>query len=380
MQALTPTQIDRVRTPGVYRIERSFYLRVQDSGRKTFIQRTTVDGRKKQVVIGAYPDMSVERARALALMNRAQGIPAYASLAPEPMATGWTFAEFSAAVFKKKQGEWKPGSKSAKSWQSSMGRLVLPKIGHRDIRDIEPMDIIELIEGIGRDRPEQARVTRNRIKQVFGYAIACGKLKSNPAGPDINDALTKRRRAKRHHPALPPDELPAFIAVIRDQEMNEAQRLAMLFTFLTVGRITEILAATWDEIDLTSATWTVPGERMKKEKPHRVPLSPAALDVLVKAKSLNPDSDLIFPGKGGAQIGGSSPLKAIKKAGFERKMSMHGVRSGFRSWCAETSVPFEVSELALAHAGDALQQAYQRSDLLAQRREVMNDWARYIMP
>lgn len=379
MQALTPTQINRVRTPGVYRIEKSFFLRVQDSGRKTFIQRTLVDGRKKQVVIGAYPDMSVERARALALMNRAQGIPTYAGLAPESMATGWTFAEFNAAVFEKKQGEWKPGSKSAKSWQSSMGRLVLPKIGHRDIREIEPMDIIELIEAIGRDRPEQARVTRNRIKQVFGYAIACGKLKSNPAGPDISDALTKRRRGKRHHPALPPDELPAFIAVIRDQEMNEAHRLAMLFAFLTVGRITEILAASWDEIDLTAEVWTVPGERMKKEKPHRVPLSAEALDVLVKAKSLNPDSDLIFPGRGGAQISGTSPLKAIQKAGYAKRMSMHGIRAGFRSWCAESGVPFEVSELALAHTGDALAQAYQRSDLLERRREVMADWGRYLM-
>lgn len=367
--------------PGTYRIEKSFFLRVQESGRKTFVQRTLIEGRKKQVVIGAYPEMDVEEARGIALMNRAQGIPVKPTPKPATIeATGWTFAEFNAAVLVKKQYEWKPGSRTAKQWETGMNRDVLPIIGHRDIREIEPMDIIELVERLARETPEHARITRNRIKQVFGYAIACGKLKSNPAGPDISDALTKRRREKKHHAALPPAALPDFVAIIADQSMNEIQRLAMLFTFLTVGRITEILAATWDEIDWTTETWTIPAERMKKEKPHRVPLSAEALDVLVTAKDLSPDSSLIFPGSAGARISAASPLKAIRKAGYAGRMSSHGIRAGFRMWCAETGVPFEVSELALAHAGDALAQAYQRSDLLEKRREVMAEWGRFIMP
>ena len=209
------------------------------------------------------------------------------------------------------------------------------------------------------------------------WAIAQGFRRDNPAGEAIGAALPRSGGKAKHSKALPHAEVAAALKVIRASRAGPTTKLAFEFLTLTAARSGEARMATWAEIDLNSAVWTVPAERMKSGNSHRVPLSDAALRLLLRARRFRDDSELVFPSQNGKVLSDSTISKLVR----ENRIACvpHGMRSSFRDWCAETGVPREVAESSLAHGvHDSTEAAYFRSDLLERRREVMQTWADYV--
>ena len=189
--------------------------------------------------------------------------------------------------------------------------------------------------------------------------------------------LPKHRATKAHHAALPYPEVPAFLRALRESNASVLVKLAFELTVLSATRTSETLLATWSEVDLSTQTWTIPGERMKAGDEHRVPLSSRCVEILTEAQSLADGSHYVFPGRSGTKpLSGMAFLMALRRMG-RNDVTTHGFRSSFRDWAAErTNFPRAVCEAALAHSlRDKTEAAYHRTDLFERRRELMNSWA-----
>lgn len=232
---------------------------------------------------------------------------------------------------------------------------------------------------LARERaPGVARKLVYRTSAVFRWGIAEGMCTGNPATAEAL-ALPRVERAPKHRKALPYAEVAGCIDVVQASKAGESTKLALEFLVLTATRSGETRLARWDEIDKQAATWTIPTERSKMKRLHRVPLSPGALDVLEEAKTLSDGSGLVFPGtRHGRPLSDMTLSKLIKELGFDA--DVHGFRTSFRTWTQEqTNFPREVAEAALAHkVGDAAEQAYARSDLFEKRRKMMHTWSGYL--
>jgi integrase len=238
---------------------------------------------------------------------------------------------------------------------------------------------MKALEPIWNEKPETASRVRGRIESVLDWAKARGHRQGeNPARwrGHLDNLLPTRRKVRKveHHTALPYAELPAFMADLRKQEGTGAR--ALEFTILTAARTGEALGATWAEIDFEGRLWTIPGERMKAGREHRVPLSDAARAVLEEMNAIR-SSEHVFPG---AKIGRPlSDMTMVLHRMGRSNLTVHGFRSAFSDWCAErTAFPSEVREMALAHAvGDKVEAAYRRGDLFEKRVDLMRTWARF---
>ena len=215
------------------------------------------------------------------------------------------------------------------------------------------------------------------MSKVFRRAISDNHRVDDPAGPQILELLPKNGGVK-HHAFAPHAEVAATLHKIRDADAPLATRLALEFVILTAARGAEVRSARWDQIDLEARVWTVPAENAKTRRDHRVPLSPEAMAVLDRARELSGGIGLIFPGKGRRQVGGTTMRMLVKAA--DPTLTVHGFRSSFRSWCADTGVDRETAEAALAHVVAGVEGAYQRSDLHERRRPVMDVWGDYATP
>ena len=225
-----------------------------------------------------------------------------------------------------------------------------------------------------------------RISAVFKWGMAEGICEANPATAQAL-ALPKPNRPVTHRKALPHGEVAACIKAVRASRAWPSTKLAFEFLVLTAGRSGEIRAARWAEIDLcgapsaeaaTRAVWEIPAERMKAKRPHRVPLSARAIGVLAEAEALRNGSGLVFPSMRGKPLSDMTLSKLVKELGFDA--DIHGFRTSFRTWAQEmTNFPREVAEAALAHkTGNAVEQAYARSDLFEKRAKMMESWAAYL--
>ena len=230
--------------------------------------------------------------------------------------------------------------------------------------------------------PETARRVRQRIRTVMRWAMAHGFIESNPAGEAIDGALPPMPKLKAHLRALPYEEVAQALEVVDASQASLAAKFCLRFGVLTAARSGEARGALWDEVDLERTLWTVPAGRMKGGLEHRVPLSDAALAVLREAAKLRDGSGLIFPSpmRPGQPLSDMTLTKVLRATGLAERATVHGFRSSFRDWAAEcTSAPHAVMELSLAHrVGSAVEQAYARSDLLDQRRTLMNAWADFV--
>ena len=201
----------------------------------------------------------------------------------------------------------------------------------------------------------------------------------NPTGDAVTAALPKQTGTKRHLRALPHRDVADAIERIRQSNAHALLRLAAEFAIVTAVRSGDVRGAVWEEVDLDTGLWTIPGKRMRAGHQHRVPLSERAVAVLAEARNHSNGSRLVFPSKTGGEIPSWALAKLISSLGIEG--TLHGMRSSFRDWCGETGAVREVAEACLAHrVGSAAEQAYARSDLLQRRRELMNAWAEYITP
>lgn len=277
--------------------------------------------------------------------------------------------------------EFKKGwvAKHAAAFKSSLETHIVPTIGRQRVDTIDHTAVRDALAEIWTDKPVMARKLRVRINQVLGYAKSKGwRTMDLPNPKEVQKGLAKHSRAG-HFAAMPFKDVPVLVGQLLGQ-IDTPGRLALLFTILTGARSGEVRKADWSQVDLEAKTWTRPAEIMKMRVTHVIPLSDAALTVLERAKPHSEGKGLIFPGTKGKALSDMTITKALRTAGHD-DFTVHGFRSSFRDWAAEMmpTVPAMVAEMALAHSvGTETERAYLRTDLLAQRRALMDAWAAYI--
>ena len=284
-------------------------------------------------------------------------------------------AEAGEQVIKIHRPGWKATGRSEENWRSSLQRYAYPALGSVPVDQISSADLVRVLLPIWHSRPETARKLKTRLGIVMRWSIAAGYRADDPAGPALAAALPRHTAPTKHLASLPHTEVGATLAKIAASDGVWPPTVACLqFLAATAARSGEARFATWDEIDLDTRTWTVPAERTKTNREHVVPLSAAALAALDVARRHSDGSGPVFASPAGRVLSNGAMSKITRHLGF----TPHGLRASFRSWAAETGVSREVAEAALAHSAGALERAYQRSDLLAARREVMEVWGRHI--
>ena len=368
-----------VTKPGRHGDGDGLYLLVKPSGAKSWVLRTVVRGRRCDIGFGGYPLVSLVEARAAAFDNRklarAGGDPLALKRRPDiPI-----FEEAARTVIAIHKPTWRDGGKSAGQWESSLRQYAFPRLGAKRVDTIATADVMAVLLPIWTEKAETARRIRQRIGAVMKWAVAQGYRGDNPAGDAIAAALPRTGGTRRHFRAVHHSEVGDVIRVVRGSQASLAARLAFEILVLTAARSGEVRGATWSEIDMDAATWTIPGERMKAGREHRVPLSGRALAVLDEARALDDGSGLVFPASAGHKSMSDSTLSKLL-----RELSIdavpHGFRSTFRDWCSEAAhAPREVAEACLAHVVKGVEGAYARSDLLDRRRKLMDRWAAYLV-
>jgi integrase len=392
MTRLTAVKVKNLKLPGRYGDGDGLYLNIAPGGSKSWIQRITVEGKRRDLGLGGYPGVSLAEARNLASDNRRavrEGrdlVPARKTnrsgrkAVPAPAPGIPTFREAAAVVHDLNGARWE-SAKTRNNWWQRAERYVFPAIGDMPIDRIGRTEALEILTPVWTAKPETARRIRLIVKTVMAWGLAYGHITVNPAGEVIDAALPSMPRVKEHFKSLPYPEAGAAIETVEDSTAFPATKLALKFLVLTAARSGEVRGATWDEIDFGNALWTIPAARMKGRREHRVPLSTGAMAVLREAEELpTGGSPYVFPN----DLTPSKPLSENALSYMLRRVGVaavvHGFRSSFRDWAAEnTDASFAVMELALAHGvGSRVVQSYARSDLLERRRVLMQQWADYL--
>lgn len=282
-----------------------------------------------------------------------------------------SFQQAAEAYVELHRSGWR-NQRHASQWTTTLGMYVYPIVGDLPVAAVDVALVLKILRPLWNEKNETARRVRGRIESVLDYAKASGyRTGENPAAwrGNLDQLLPAPSKVQRveHHAAMAFRSVPAFMAKLRAQKGAMARCLELLV--LCASRAGEIVGARWSELDLEQKVWTVPAERMKGHKEHRVPLSDRALDIL---NALPRTGELIFPGAAVNLV-----LFELRK--IELAVTVHGFRSSFRDWAAEATVfPAEIAEMALAHSvGSAVERAYRRTDLMERRRRLMQDWAAY---
>ena len=372
---LTAAFVRSVREPGLYWDEHGLVLRVKPSGYKQWIQRLFIRGKRRELGLGPFRLVTLAEARDAALANRkvarAGGDPRTKRRRLVP-----TFEKAAAKVFAMHRPNWT--DRHAGQWMSTLRMYALPAIGRKRVDHISPADVMGVLLPIWNEKHQTAKRVRQRVATVMKWAIAQGYRVDNPAGDAIGAALPKPPRVQKHYKALPYGEVAGAIDAVLGSEARVTVKLGFEFLVLTASRSGEVRGARWVEIDIEGGEWTIPAERMKSRREHRVPLSGRAREILAEAKAHAPRSELVFPSARGLV------LPSFEFAGLLKALGVgavpHGFRSSFRDWAAErTDAPRAVMEAALAHAvRNRAEAAYARSDLFERRRVLMERWAEYL--
>lgn len=363
-------------------------LQVTSAGAKSWILRMVVGGKRREMGLGAYPEVTLAKAHGKAREARElvrSGVDPIqrqreaASALRAAVAKALTFDDCADSYIKAHEAGWR-NVKHAQQWRNTLKTYAAPVFGSLLVRDVALPHVMAALEPVWTTKNETASRLRSRIELVLDWATARGLREGpNPARwrGHLDKLLPKPSKVKKaeHHAALPVGDVGAFMARLREVEGMGAR--ALEFVILTAARSGEVRGAKWSEIDVRANVWTVPGDRMKAGREHRVPLSDAAL-ALLKALPRVDGGELVFPSpKGGA-------LSDMTLTAVTRRLKVdavpHGFRSTFRDWAAErTHYPRDVAEMALAHAiGDKVEAAYRRGDLYEKRRLMMADWAAFL--
>ena len=368
---------------GTHRVDVGLYLRVRGKY-KNFFFRGTFEGKRIDVALGSANEISVNVAKAKALKIRAE--IASGDFVPEKEKKKEekrrTFADIATEAIEatKNARRWK-NEKHAAQWTMTITVYACPVIGEKFIDEITRDDILDVILPMWESKTETATRLLSRLERIFDYASFVGLYnRPNPAkwkgNLDMLLPMPSKVRVRKHHEALTPDEAKQIAPKLSQSPFISHK--AVLFGILTACRVQEFIFATWDEIDIENAVFCVPAERRKdgKNQPHRVPLSKQALDLL---KTLDRTDDLVFPSPTGGRMSIDTCRVTLVRFA-KRPVTMHGCRSTFRDWCASSGIDPILAEKSLMHStGSAVVQAYQRSDLLDERRPVMQAWADAIL-
>ena len=384
---LTAAQV-RAFGPGKYHDSggTGLFLRVDPSGARRWIQRLTIRGRRRELGLGGYSVISLAQAREQALENKRLVTRAEDPLAERRKSRSTpTFADAVKLTHAELAPTWK-NPKDRDAFLSTLGTYIVPFIGDQPLPKVSSADLRRAILAARKSAPGVARKLTFRCAHVFRWGIAEGHCEVNPATSQAL-ALPRDDRTVTHRRSLPYSEVAGCIARVQSSGAWLGTKLALEFTILTAARSGEVRLARWEEIDAdggtelaeaATGTWSVPAERMKMRRAHRVPLSRSAMDVLRRADAIRDDTDLLFPSLRGKALSDMTLSKLVKELGFDA--DIHGFRTSFRTWVQErTTFSSEVAEAALAHAKrHHVEAAYARSDLFDRRREMMEEWGLFL--
>lgn len=387
---LTAVAVDKKTKPGRYADGLGLYLQVAPGGSKSWVFRFMRDGKQHKMGLGPVHTVSLAKARELATAARQkliiEGVNPLEHRRAEKEARRIdalkvvTFKQAAERYIEAHKTGWK-NAKHAAQWPATLKTYAYPVFGDMHVGKVDVPLVLKVLEPIWSTKTETAGRLRGRIEAVLDWATA-RKLRAgeNPARwkGHLDKLLPARRKVQKvkHHPALPYAEIGDFIAKLRKVEGVSAR--ALEFTILTATRTGETVGAKWDEIDLGGKAWTIPAERMKAGKAHRVPLSARALEIL-DGLPREDGSDFVFIGdKKGKSLSNMALLMTLRR--MDRgDLTTHGFRSTFRDWAAETTAyPNEMVEMALAHTiSNKAEAAYRRGDMMARRARLMEDWAKF---
>ncbi|TIV01719.1 MAG: DUF4102 domain-containing protein [Mesorhizobium sp.] len=384
---LTDTECKAAK-PGLHGDGGGLYLNVRATGSKAWAFVWTEGrkmegdrqgkGKRREMGLGPYPAISLAKARKLATGAREAIAEGRNPIAERQKEAEPTFGECADKFLASMEGQWR-NAKHRAQWRMTLETYAAP-ISAMKVSEVGTDDVLKALNPLWQLRPETASRLRGRIERVLDYAKAKGwRTGENPAlwRGHLKSILPARQRLTRgHHAAMPWRDVSAFVQALAGKEAMSAR--ALEFLILTAARTSEVLEATWDEMDLENALWIVPANRMKAGKEHRVPMSKRAL-AIVKALHETRISEYVFPGHTkGKPLSNMAFAKLMERMEAEA-VTPHGFRSAFRDWAGDaTSFPRDVAEQALAHrVGDATERAYRRADALDKRRKLMTAWADY---
>jgi integrase len=386
--------VQTITAVGYHRCDPGLYLQVANGGTKSWLFRfkSPVTSKQREMGLGSLAIKSLSQARERAIECRQ-----LLSAGLDPLeersriqrakllrqARTITFRDAAEQCITSKKPEWK-SRKHGQQWSNSLTAYAYPVFGDLPVSDLDTDLVLKAIEPIWISKAETASRVRQRIETVWDWARARKYVEGeNPARlrGHLDKLLAKTAKIKRvkHHAAVPYQQINAFILSLRTRSGSSA--LALEFMILTAGRTGEVIGAKWSEIDLGEKTWTVPAERMKAGKEHRVPLCKRALEIINSIKLNRNPEEFVFAGwKARTGLSNGAMLALMRKMKFGH-YTPHGFRSTFRDWAADKAHTFqnETIELALAHTiKNQAEAAYRRGDQLERRRELMAAWASYL--
>lgn len=421
MGKLSARKIETIKEAGIYQDGDGLFLSVSKAGSKYWKFRYQFEKKRRDIGLGDYPNLTLEKARAMAsafradLKNKIEPISPAQKIenarqeelarkkAEEKENSMPTFAELAQIRFDIVSKTFR-NQKHSKQWLNELRNYAFAKIGDLRIDEINKVNVLEVLQPIWVHRYQTARRIKQRIYDIVDYAVARDYREHSLPINVINRALPDPPKGERHFKALPYSKIQECLKVVRTKDLMSAYAIeAIIFTAVRSG---EMRGARWREIDLKEKVWTIPAERMKANAEHKVPLTDAAINAFQKASRLKPvskaqlaaelrtdlskvekaaliekikfENDLIFEGsKQGAPLSDMTLSKVFKSWGFDA--TIHGLRSTFRDWVAnETMFDSDLAEMALAHTiKNAAERAYRRGNMLEKRRIMMNAWADY---
>ena len=371
---------------------KNLYMFVRGDSRSWVFRYVGLDGKRKNMGLGALPSVTLATARKEATKLREQLKHPVEPIDPLnarkqkqvenklSARKSMTFKDCALAYIEAHRSEWR-SPKHVQQWENTLSGYTYPIFGDLPVSAVDEALVLKVLMPIWAEKTETATRLRGRIECVLDWATF-SKFRNgeNPArwkGHLENSLAKPNKIAKvKHHAALPYVELGAFMAELRKCSGMGAK--ALEFAILTAARSGEVRGATWNEIDIAGRVWIIPAERMKAEKEHRVPLSDAAI-TLLNALSHTDDTTLVFPSsKAGVSLSDMTLTAVLRRLG-RGDITAHGFRSTFRDWTAETTTyPHEMAEMGLAHTvGNKVEAAYRRGDMLEKRLRMMQEWANY---
>ncbi|MBG9388387.1 tyrosine-type recombinase/integrase [Caenimonas aquaedulcis] len=384
------------KAPGYHLDGHGLYLQVGETGTRSWVLRYTLNNSRREMGLGSASDFGLAEARERAREARklvAEGVDPIAARrqAKDERAAGIarqklegkTFKQCALEYIEEYSADWK-NAKHGAQWLNTLTTYVFPKLGAKRMSDIDKADILRAISPIWKDKAETASRTLQRIRIVFNYAAA----KDHVQAPDaefwtqVKIALGGNVRARKvkHFASCPHSQVGRVLQRVWESTATDRVKIAFEFAVLNATRSGEVRGARWSEFDKSYKDWTIPGERMKSGRPHRIPLSKRAQKLMKLAEKLRTttDGDLVFANPSGKPYSDMVFTQLLKR--LKEPFTMHGFRSSFRVWGSEeTQYAHELMEFALAHVvTDQTVRAYARSDMLEKRREMMDSWANYI--
>ena len=365
-------QIAHLSDPGKYRVADTLFLNVTQKGSRSWVQRVTVNGVRREKGLGGFPAVSLEEAKQKAMENRMKvrtGEPL------EHEALTFEFAMMQA--LEKKQLSWKKHpEKTTREWIASLENHALPILRNKKVTSLIGKDFYDVLMPLWSQKKfDMADVIRKRLSTIMAWCCEQGYIQFNPVQ---NITKPKNGNGHSHFRAVHYSEVSNILQQVKDSQAMKATKALFEFQVLCACRPSEAREAEWDQISLDEALWVIPASQMKMNQEHRVPLSTRACELLHEIAPTVPQdaSGLLFSHQG-RTLNRSIITALLKDLGIDS--TAHGMRAAFRSFCADHGVSFEVAEMALSHSAGRVVAAYQRSDLISPRRELMGRWADYLI-